>query len=492
MQQRRLICLVFAALILLTHLLPGPMPSAHAASDYVPYSMSLSPFYQTLTSLQRGFFDSVYDAVYVGKETVEVPSGISGDDAWMIVNILFNECPELCALDKWSYHSPSGASPYMSLTYKRSISLQREFIQEISQLARQFHSVEDVYVWVCQTFTYGDSSADPTAMFAYDALKKGFAVCNGYAQTMALLCHFAGLECSYIHGKANGAEHAWNIVRVGDVYTLVDATWDDGGSSPRFQWYGLSDAEMGESHVPYPEHTHFPPCQPLKEAAGDAQAISFNGLNFTFKQGDTGDVVRRLQQRLIDLGYLSGRADGIYGDGTRRAVAAFQKNNAVCGVGISLGVATEMTQALLYSSLAVPASSRAKTSTVFAKDAFTIYVGRNYGVTRSGSRGELDFIIQNNQTSQPIVAFTLRYWGTDANDRVVYPGFETVRSNLNIRPGAQEEFRIQLAEWDTFRQVKTLKWNIIDLCYANGEVAIATDPAGVDAFRIPTYNEPVF
>ena len=40
--------------------------------------------------------------------------------------------------------------------------------------------------------------------------------------------------------------------------------------------------------------------------------------------GAKGDEVTRLQQRLKDLGYLSGKVDGQYGGGTKRAVISFQ------------------------------------------------------------------------------------------------------------------------------------------------------------------------
>lgn len=42
-------------------------------------------------------------------------------------------------------------------------------------------------------------------------------------------------------------------------------------------------------------------------------------------RGDSGEAVEALQQRLIELGYLSGRADGDYGPKTERAVEAFQR-----------------------------------------------------------------------------------------------------------------------------------------------------------------------
>ncbi len=53
------------------------------------------------------------------------------------------------------------------------------------------------------------------------------------------------------------------------------------------------------------------------------------------KQGDTGSLVTALQERLIKLGYLSGTADGIFGEKTYRAVYNFQKANALTADGIA-------------------------------------------------------------------------------------------------------------------------------------------------------------
>lgn len=41
--------------------------------------------------------------------------------------------------------------------------------------------------------------------------------------------------------------------------------------------------------------------------------------------GDRGEIVEILQWRLIDLNYMSGEADGVYGSQTERAVLAFQR-----------------------------------------------------------------------------------------------------------------------------------------------------------------------
>ena len=61
--------------------------------------------------------------------------------------------------------------------------------------------------------------------------------------------------------------------------------------------------------------------------------------------GSQSDAVKRLQRRLIRLGYMVGSADGIYGGGTARAVRIFQYYNALPQTGI----ADLETQKLLFS-----------------------------------------------------------------------------------------------------------------------------------------------
>ena len=59
----------------------------------------------------------------------------------------------------------------------------------------------------------------------------------------------------------------------------------------------------------------------------------------TLRIGDTGSAVKAMQQKLIDLGYLTGAADGIFGPKTYLAVKAFQKANKLSSDGI-VGSAT--------------------------------------------------------------------------------------------------------------------------------------------------------
>ncbi len=90
-----------------------------------------------------------------------------------------------------------------------------------------------------------------------------------------------------------------------------------------------------------------------------ALAGSLGASYTTLKKGMYGDEVKAMQQRLIDLGYLKGTADGYYGTDTAEAVYYFQKANDL----VRDSVAGEKTLIKLYSTSAVknPATSATPT-----------------------------------------------------------------------------------------------------------------------------------
>ena len=47
----------------------------------------------------------------------------------------------------------------------------------------------------------------------------------------------------------------------------------------------------------------------------------------TYRQGDTGQAVRTIQDKLKRWGYYDGSVDGIFGSGTASAVRYFQRSN---------------------------------------------------------------------------------------------------------------------------------------------------------------------
>ncbi len=82
----------------------------------------------------------------------------------------------------------------------------------------------------------------------------------------------------------------------------------------------------------------------LKKRDGGTENVEVEAGIPTLEKGSKGDDVKKLQQRLKDLNYLSGGVDGDYGNGTASAVSAFQKEAGLSATG----VADEATQKALY------------------------------------------------------------------------------------------------------------------------------------------------
>ena len=145
----------------------------------------------------------------------------------------------------------------------------------------------------------------------------------------------------------------------------------------------------------------------------------------TLEMGSTGSEVRKLQQKLKDLGYLSGSVDGTFGVATQAAVIAFQKNNNLTADG-KAGTAT---QSKLYSGTAQKATGNAAK---ISEDS-----------SSSGSSGSTD----NSRNA----AATKNNSGRDTSD-IASTGYMTLENGMEGE------------------QVKTLQKRLKDLGYYNGNV----------------------
>ena len=71
----------------------------------------------------------------------------------------------------------------------------------------------------------------------------------------------------------------------------------------------------------------------LLAAAALLLALAPAALAAVLEVGSSGSDVTAVQKKLIQWGYLSGTADGRYGEATRNAVAAFQRKNGLSADG---------------------------------------------------------------------------------------------------------------------------------------------------------------
>jgi len=120
-----------------------------------------------------------------------------------------------------------------------------------------------------------------------------------------------------------------------------------------FAPFGAQYGHGGENLIPEtptPEPTPAPTPTPIP---APTQAPTATPVTYTtLKKGANGPSVMKMQEALIELGYLAGNADGDFGAKTQSAVVQFQAVNSLSADGI----AGSKTLTLLYSGDALPAS----------------------------------------------------------------------------------------------------------------------------------------
>ncbi len=108
------------------------------------------------------------------------------------------------------------AAPVNGITRYEKVKSIHDYIYNINEYPEQQGTL-DGSPW------YGPMAHQPTGVFL-----KGFAVCEGYAEAMKLLCDREGIPCITVLGTGNGGAHKWNYVKMEDgLWYLIDATWND-------------------------------------------------------------------------------------------------------------------------------------------------------------------------------------------------------------------------------------------------------------------------
>jgi hypothetical protein len=129
-----------------------------------------------------------------------------------------------------------------------------------------------IFRWISENIDY-DVAAYNAGRF-YDtacsvSLKRGKAVCGGYARLLEEMYEAVGIPCFTISGYARGAgftpgestrsNHAWNAAKIGGKWYLMDATWGSGSIDSETKLFKRKFKEFYFAAVPSELIlTHFP------------------------------------------------------------------------------------------------------------------------------------------------------------------------------------------------------------------------------------------
>ena len=170
-------------------------------------------------------------------------------------------------------------------------------------------------------------------------------------------------DLGYYHGKCSGnyLEGTQSAVRRFQKYNGMRET----GKLDVPTWVVLFSAAATARDGSHPYATPSPVPTPTPVATPEPFVYSRK-----LEYGSSGTLVKKLQDRLRELGFYDAKSSGGYYEVTQRAVRDFQRHN-----GLSVdGVAGRQTQETLFSSGAVPASATPRPSPTPKPARYTLMV----------------------------------------------------------------------------------------------------------------------
>lgn len=132
--------------------------------------------------------------------------------------------------------------------------------KEISILNNDLEKEMFIHDYLCENVKYHDDGNISHSIVG--PLLYGRGVCEGISKTFHALCKVAKLESFVICGNAidennNYTAHAWNAIKLNNVYTLVDITADlplYKKSGIRYDYFNLSKEDVGDLYIPIDSH----------------------------------------------------------------------------------------------------------------------------------------------------------------------------------------------------------------------------------------------
>lgn len=124
-----------------------------------------------------------------------------------------------------------------------------------------YRKISAIYDYICTQANYDHDALartkantgtleDYLIFTAYGAMLRGKAVCQGYACLLYAMCREAGIPVRIIHNST----HAWNIVKLGDLWYNMDVTWDGQDDENRANYF-LKGSSAFAGHTPDEEFT---------------------------------------------------------------------------------------------------------------------------------------------------------------------------------------------------------------------------------------------
>lgn len=208
-----------------------------------------------ITGISEDELASINDYVCSTNGVVEQYSVLEKIHGGMRVQFKYAISDNYYVIQKYKYNKEiPNDRPNAYKLYDKTVEITDEIIEPDMTDYEKELAIHDYIVKNCQ-YGYVDYSQE-YAYRAYGVLVQGKAVCNGYAEAMALLLSCVDVENYIMVGEAcsegNWELHAWNAVCLDGQWYQVDATWNDPlpdrGYYSGHTYFNVTDDIMDDTH----------------------------------------------------------------------------------------------------------------------------------------------------------------------------------------------------------------------------------------------------
>lgn len=247
--------------------------SKQKQEEQVPYFA-----YAQLSEDEKKVYDAVYEAfVNFESKLTSLPVEMSVDDYFRIEDCIEVDHPELfwhrggnTAYSDQTTGMVKSVDILYCMTQDEAQKRQAEidavvqpFLDTLDESMSDYEIAKAAYEFIINSIDYDtitmeeqkaswdmtDRSYPDDIRSIYGVFVNKKAVCVGYAKAMQYILQYFQRECAHIWNE----DHAWNLVKMGENYYYIDATWGDGSNTlpdkdvtdrVNYDFLGLTTAEL--------------------------------------------------------------------------------------------------------------------------------------------------------------------------------------------------------------------------------------------------------
>jgi len=270
----------------------------------------------TLDATKQQAYDLLRTGILEGKTNISMTVPVAKSEIGALYKMVLYDSPDLfwCEINgaRYSYNNKGLVTTFLPSyndlakdipgnTAKMEAAL-ADALADIWSLPTDAEKAKYAHDYLTHYVTY-DLNA-PYSQTAYSSLINHSSVCAGYAHGFQHLMQKVGIPCAYVLGYAQGAYHAWNVVKLDGEHYAMDVTWDDPlGAAPGkyyYNYFNITDREIEEDHIRAELSAAIPAatgtaCSYQNAFGGDAYGTDFEAIVGVMPEKMTGEETNRAE-----------------------------------------------------------------------------------------------------------------------------------------------------------------------------------------------------